>query len=88
MSETCRIQWIDDDGRPTPDQSQSIGTITLTRTYTRGTGVGGAKEEAQSFPCCADHYRRGVDMGLFGRVETSQNPGFDYRAVWTFTPNA
>jgi hypothetical protein len=40
----CQIQWIDCDGKPTPDQNEAIGLASIT-----------SHGQTQRFPICAAH---------------------------------
>lgn len=53
--ETCRIQWIDEDGNPTPDQNPAIGRC---RTLERDTWIDGRvvhNPASEWFPICREH---------------------------------
>lgn len=88
MSETCRIQWIDENGKPTPDENPAVGRAVHTRTYTRGAGIHGDREEVESWPICAQHKAQADADGLFGRRETFDGPMFATVSGWSFEPLA
>lgn len=46
---TCKIQWIDRFGRPTPDENPAVGTATSIITHTDGSS------SVRSFPICERH---------------------------------
>ena len=56
MPDTCKIQWIDKRGKPTPDKNPSIG-------YVRCLGYPCAENPSYTpiptawFPICANHLR-------------------------------
>jgi len=54
----CRIQWIDSEGNPTPDNNPGIGEA---RCFTRED-----RPPSSWFPICPDHLKR---MPLNGRWE-------------------
>jgi hypothetical protein len=58
VSATCQIQWIDDDGAPTPDSKPAIGSCwTLgRRTLIHGRLV--SIPESQHYLICEDHARQ------------------------------
>ena len=81
---TCKIQWIDDDGKPTPDSNESVGFAVITRTYTRGPAAGSTVVER--FPCCELHRVRGWEEGYFGNAESFDGVAFACRTVWSYEP--
>jgi hypothetical protein len=64
---TCKIQWIDDKGTPTPDENPAIGEVRV-EAYREPypTAVNGYIDHPTSewFPICADHARRLSDRGM------------------------
>jgi len=46
---TCEIQWIDDNGKPTPDTNPAIGIARSIITY------GGGDSQVREYPICAEH---------------------------------
>jgi hypothetical protein len=77
----CKIQWIDDKGKPTPDENDAV---MMAHYHTPIWGVPGpnnriigySEEIQESFPICAEHY---------ARVAYSFRPPV---GGWTFTPIA
>jgi hypothetical protein len=61
----CKIQWIDEYGKPTPDNNPAIG---LCRTIDRYETIRGAASHhfpaSQWFPICAEHAKRLNDRGM------------------------
>lgn len=58
---TCKIQWVDDQGRPTPDENPAIGEAYLVEHMLYGTQYVDGKvhiEESEHFPICAEHAQR------------------------------
>jgi hypothetical protein len=51
---TCQIQWIDDQGKPTPDSNPSIGTV-VCQFYTQDNYPDG---ESAPLHICAEHANR------------------------------
>jgi hypothetical protein len=54
----CRIQWIDNQGKATPDNNHAIGSC---RTIERDEIIGHRKvhfEASEWFPICSEHARR------------------------------
>lgn len=45
----CKIQWVDAQGQPTPDNNPAVGVATC-RVYNRDGSV-----DERSFPICAEH---------------------------------
>lgn len=65
---TCRIQWIDKHGKPTPDSNPAIMEC---RTKDRVLEKYGTRIEAsQWYPVCRDHYSRLLDLDTDGIWET------------------
>ena len=48
---TCNIQWIDEQGNPTPDTNPAIGIVTCH-------SVSFGKEGSRPFFICAEHAKR------------------------------
>jgi hypothetical protein len=58
---TCKIQWIDKRGNPTPDNNMAIGVAWVERhwvDYPAAINGGWWMEESEKFPICAEHARR------------------------------
>lgn len=60
----CAIQWIDDDGRPTPDQNPAIGAVQCTAHIVQIAGRGVEIGASAWFPICADHAARLAEPGM------------------------
>jgi len=62
---TCRIQWVDANGNPTPDKSTAIGTV-YCKAHLAWMPDGRAvtMEKSASFPICAWHARRLDEPGM------------------------
>lgn len=59
--QTCKIQWIDDSGNPTPDDNPAIGTAFVIAHIDHAIAARGGNsyiEESKHFPICADHVSR------------------------------
>lgn len=78
---TCAIQWIDSNGKPTPDTNEAIGSALCTTHYADGTIT-----KSEAFPICRDHLARmqGTWVPPMGRPA--------YAGIrsqhWTFAPYA
>ena len=77
----CRIQWIDKDGRRTPDDNDAVAMAHFHRPIWEYPGgnpenriVGYAAETQQSFPICAKH------------LEQAKGPWSRPLPGWSFTP--
>jgi hypothetical protein len=56
---TCKIQWVDEDGKPTPDDNPAIGRAwTVAHDFT-AQGYKRHADESDHYPICADHAKRG-----------------------------
>jgi hypothetical protein len=66
MTETCRIQWIDESGNPTPDSNTAIGWA---RTYEHDLAWGNGRtyhhDASEWFPICAEHALRLSRPGMW-----------------------
>jgi hypothetical protein len=64
---TCRIQWIDRAGRPTPDQNPAVGRVRVrAHVFQRPDGTGIALDASEWFPICATHAARLREPGMDG----------------------
>lgn len=61
---TCRIQWIDAYGKPTPDTNPAIGEVWLPTRVVQIDGRGVPMEASERFPICAHHAKRLTDLGM------------------------
>lgn len=53
---TCEIQWIDDKGRPTPDEQPAVGRVkVIAHQYHGENGHIAEIEESKWFNICAEH---------------------------------
>jgi len=71
---TCAIQWIDDNGKPTPDNREAIGTVYREAYITQyPSAVNGVIqfERSEDFLICAEHAKQ------------LKNPGMEH---WHFQP--
>ena len=84
MSETCRVQWVNDNGEPTPDTNPAEGYAVLTRTYSRGPSAG--HTEVTRIPCCGNHRLDGIREGIFGRREHFSGQVIACISEWSFEP--
>lgn len=51
----CQIQWVDDNGRPTPDQNEAV-CVAVHEVRKHRLASGAAQEAAvRRFACCAAH---------------------------------
>lgn len=56
---TCKIQWIDGQGNPTPDTNIAVGEAWMPeRTYTMSDGRRVFFGESERFPICLEHLKR------------------------------
>jgi len=61
---TCKIQWIDDSGRPTPDSNEAVGEV-FRESYTSYVYKKPYTfPETERFPICAKHARLLSDPGM------------------------
>ena len=67
----CRIQWVDIQGNPTPDQNEAIGLVWVQAHIEQlahehgGSRLGWhAVPESKHFPICADHARQLGTAGM------------------------
>lgn len=68
----CRIQWIDNQGRPTPDQNPAIGEVWMPkRVYQRADGTGVLIDDPRRWPICAAHAKQLTETGMH---------------IWSFRP--
>ena len=62
---TCKIQWIDDNGCPTPDTNPAIGRArTMPGNRQVINGVIHVFEASEWFPICEDHARELSNPGM------------------------
>ena len=64
MVDTCRIQWVDENGRTTPDQNPMVG---FAWTVERDEVIEGRKIHTSSsvrFPICAEHAKEISEPGM------------------------
>ncbi len=54
----CEIQWVDDDGKPTPDENEAIGHAWRVAYVGQYSGRGVKHEESKHYPVCAAHRAR------------------------------
>lgn len=77
----CRVQWIDSDGNPTPDDNEAIGMAVCSYQHPDKT-----KNDSKSLPICA-HHRKIMDsfrnQGVSGFVDRDGNL---HVSRWTFVP--
>lgn len=71
---TCQIQWIDCNGRPTPDQNEAIGVAAFT-----------LHGETRRFPICAAHL---ASMGQVHHGHCKHAPTLQGSGQWAFEPFA
>ena len=74
---TCRIQWIDENGKPTPDTRPAVVMIrstgkSLQRYLYESQGRIVEAQPSEWFPCCAEHLARAEHDGLFVSGEWEQ----------------
>lgn len=61
----CQIQWIDNNGAPTPDDNEAVGTVyRKAHVYILADGRGIELECTQSFLICADHVEQLPAAGM------------------------
>jgi hypothetical protein len=77
----CKIQWIDDNGSPTPDDNEAIGTVAMRTYQPEGRGSPLDKTWGEEHPICAEHLKR-------MRPHHVSWPGTDHEFIteWRFTP--
>ena len=63
---TCRIQWIDDQGKPTPDSNPAVAIATRTAHPIIIDGRDCGSTDEQSFPICQEHLDRLNDENYRG----------------------
>jgi hypothetical protein len=71
---TCKIAWVDKQGKPTPDSNPAVGEAwIISYTHYHHMYLTGKAEfpESEHFPICAEHLKR------------FQEPGMQY---WRFEP--
>jgi hypothetical protein len=64
---TCTIQWVSDDGKPTPDNNSAIGYVRrVGYREPYATALNGFIEHSTTdwFPICAEHAARLSDHGM------------------------
>jgi hypothetical protein len=78
MQETCKIQWIDSSGKPTPDTNPAVGHCWM---VARKVPIGGrvvALDEGERFPICAEHLRQlsepGMGFWMYEPLDAMQKP--------------
>lgn len=74
MNPKCQIQWIDCDGKPTPDVNEAIGLAAIT-----------IRGETRRFPICAAHL---ASMGQVHSGRCSHSHTLAPTAQWAFEPFA
>lgn len=53
----CKIQWIDENGRPTPDENEATVLIRMkAHDPVMADGRTVHIDESEWYPCCASHY--------------------------------
>lgn len=62
---TCKIQWIDDYGQPTPDSNPAIGRVMLPERIAQISGRGIKLDASAWFPICADHAKQLTDPDMY-----------------------
>ncbi len=70
----CEIQWVDDDGKPTPDNNKAIGIVQclgydLKTSAAYAVNPSYKPEPSALYPICAEHLKQMPNDG-----------------VWVFTP--
>jgi hypothetical protein len=61
---TCKIQWIDDTGHMTPDNSPAIGECRCKAHVEQIEGRGIRHEASGWFPICAEHAKQLNEPGM------------------------
>jgi len=61
---TCKIQWVDEKGRPTPDQFPAIGQVYRVAYDEELNGRRVHFEESERFPICSRHYEQLFKPGM------------------------
>jgi hypothetical protein len=64
MCDTCKIQWVDADGQPTPDNNPAIGRVMLPPRVLQIQGRGVQFDASDWFPICAEHAKRLSEPGM------------------------
>lgn len=68
-SPTCCIQWIDSEGKPTPDTNEAVMIAQFHKpihAYLTGETLAYSSEIQESFPICAAHYAQVTPKMRFG----------------------
>lgn len=53
----CQVQWVDENGKPTPDDNEAVRIANFHRPIWEGGKIVRYEEEIQAkFPICAKHY--------------------------------
>ena len=75
----CEIQWIDRNGKPTPDTNEAITTAVSTVSYRDGSVA------TKRFPCCAHHATQLDDLVRRGPMPypTDRELTAHYVSQWT-----
>lgn len=55
---TCKIQWIDQNGEPTPDTNEAVGTVYVEAHVVQIGGHGVTMGRSADYPICAEHLKR------------------------------
>lgn len=72
---TCRIKWIDENGRLTPDSNPAIGMARCT-----------TSRDGLSYPICADHAARMWAPGQTVKVIYNRVAGHEVKTTWELLP--
>ena len=77
MCETCKIQWVDNHGNPTPDLNPAIGYVRTKSRHEMHHGRSIHFSASQWFPICAEHAKRlnepGMEIWRFETLEKFKN---------------
>lgn len=61
----CQIQWIDEQGNPTPDKREAVGVVyEIAHTWTMRDGTVLTTEQSPCYPICAEHLKRLDKKGM------------------------